>query len=112
MPCYFKIMILETPDNLYLPEQLHNIIKVYPGIPVKIKRTHRHICRNPLHLVEHEHDIVEILASVGIQVFVEAVAVGSVHIFRENEHECPEILPPREESLRQNSGLVKSRFSE
>ena len=55
--------------GLNLPEQLHNIVEIYPSIPIEIKRTDRFIRRNPLHLVEHEHHIVEVLAVVGIQVF-------------------------------------------
>jgi hypothetical protein len=61
---------------LYLPEQHHNIIEIDPSIPVEIKCTHWFIRRNPLHLVEHEDDIVEVLAVVGVQVFVETVFVG------------------------------------
>ena len=41
---------MHTP--LDLPEQLHNIVEIYPPVPIKVKRTDRFIRRNPRHLVE------------------------------------------------------------
>jgi hypothetical protein len=49
-----------------LPEQPHDIRKVYPFIPVEIERTHRLVCRDPLHLVEVEHDIGKVQPAVGV----------------------------------------------
>ena len=66
----------ERSKWLNLPEQLHDIIEIYPAIPIKVERTHWLVRRYPLHLVEHEHDVVEVLAVVGVQVFIEAVAIG------------------------------------
>ena len=73
-----KLLFLSVPIRFisYLPKQLHNIVEIDPPVPVEIKRTDRLIRRNPLHLVEHEHDIVEVLAVVGVQVFVEAITIG------------------------------------
>jgi hypothetical protein len=66
--------------GLNLPEQLHNIIEIYPSVPVeiKIKCAGRLGRCNPRHMIEHEHDIVEVFAIVGIQVLGETIAVGII----------------------------------
>jgi hypothetical protein len=56
--------------GLYLPEQHHCIVPVDEPVVVEIKHTDRLIHRNPLHLGEHEHNVVEVLEVVGVQVFI------------------------------------------
>jgi hypothetical protein len=51
-------LLKKIGGGLYLPEQHHNIVEIYPAIAVEIKRTDRLVCHDPLHLVEHEYNVV------------------------------------------------------
>ena len=67
---------IKKRNRLNFPEQPHNIVEVNSPVIIEIKRTDWFMCRNPLHLVEHDYNIIEVFASVGVQVFVEAVPIG------------------------------------